>query len=160
MGLSEDDRKRIEEEEFRRALREKYDRELRVSADVRADTRSQVDVRGVSAHFVQADTSHQVEVRGVSTEIYRDAKRGAEKAGEAAIVGIDFIARLLVVLLYWLLVLIGAVFTIVGFVYLLQYGFVVERSPALFVGILMLLGLVAIRRQWTRWKRSRQIPSP
>jgi hypothetical protein len=91
MGLSEEDRKRIEEEELRRALREKYERELRISADVRADTRSQVDVRGVSAHFVQADTSHQVEVRGVSTEIYRDAKQGlatAAKTTKAAMSGL------------------------------------------------------------------------
>jgi len=76
MGLSEEDRKRIEEEEYRRALREKYERELRGKAEVRADTTHQVDVRGVSAHFVQADTSHEVKVRGVTTEIYRDAKQG------------------------------------------------------------------------------------
>ena len=84
MGLSEEDRKRIEEEEYRRALREKYEHELRGKAEVRADTTHQVDVRGVSAHFVQADTSHEVEVRGVTTEIYRDAKHGVA-AGVGAV---------------------------------------------------------------------------
>jgi hypothetical protein len=57
MGLSEEDRKRIEEEEFRSALREKFERESRVSGDVRPVT------------------NHQSEIRGLPTEIYRDIKR-------------------------------------------------------------------------------------
>jgi hypothetical protein len=111
MGLSEEDRKRIEEEEYRRALREKYERELRGKAEVRADTTHQVDVRGMSAHFVQADTSHQVEVRGVTTEIYRDAKHGVAT-------GVSAVFAVVRALLYWVLFVASVFYFLFGLIIL------------------------------------------
>ena len=114
MGLSEEDRKRIEEEEYRRALREKYERELRGKAEVRADTTHQVDVRGMSAHFVQADTSHQVEVRGVSTEIYRDAKHGVATGASAVLTVVRSVRYWVVSVLYWVVFVVSVFYFLFG----------------------------------------------
>ena len=56
MPLSEEDRRRIEEEEYRKVARERLERTVRLEADVRTVG------------------DQRLEVRGVSTEIYRDAK--------------------------------------------------------------------------------------
>lgn len=155
MGLSEEDCKRIEEEELRRALRERYERELRVSADVRADTRSQVDVRGVSAHFVQADTSHQVEVRGVTTEIYRDAKRGAGKARGAVAKFVLYLFTAPLLLRSLLMMLAIPATGIVALVYSLKAVEAVAANDGfawlhVLLALLASVGCISLIRIWLR----------
>jgi hypothetical protein len=83
MTLSDEDRRRIDEEEYRKLSRERLERTVRVEADIRTSG------------------DQRVEVRGVGTEMYRDAKGAAKSAAStaastAAVVG-NVIAWLLVV---------------------------------------------------------------
>ena len=132
MGLSEEDRKRIEEEEFRRSLREKYERELRLSVDVRADTRQ------------------QVEVRGVSTEIYRDAKHGASAAGRGVAAGLGKTYTMMLFLLYWFFFVASAVLMMFG-IYLLFRDW--EIRDVRYGGFILvpLLAVVLGSLIWWRW---------
>ena len=124
MGLSEEDRKRIEEEEFRRSLREKYERELRLSVDVRADTRQ------------------QVEVRGVSTEIYRDAKRGVAA-------GLGKMYTVMLFLLYWFFFVASAVLMMFG-IYSLYSRKIIKFSSDEFV-VIPISAVVLGSLIWWRW---------
>lgn len=67
MALSEEDRRRIEEEEYRELVRQRLAKTVRLEADV----------------HMQSD--QRMEVRGVGTEIYHDAKAGAAKVGNAVV---------------------------------------------------------------------------
>ena len=125
MGLSEEDRKRIEEEEFRRSLREKYERELRLSVDVRADTRQ------------------QVEVRGVSTEIYRDAKRGVAA-------GLGKTYTMMLFLLYWFFFVASAVLMMFGIYSLFRYWEIRDVRYGEFI-LIPLSAVVLGSLIWWRW---------
>jgi hypothetical protein len=154
MGLSEEDRKRIEEEEYRRALREKYEHELRGKAEVRADTTHQVDVRGMSAHFVQADTSHQVEVRGVTTEIYRDAKHGVATGASAVFAVVR-------ALLYWVLFVASLLYFLSGLIILAGLSpYNNSSSSDVRIGSYIVASIAAVVLAaliWTKWfRRSRR----
>ena len=131
MGLSEEDRKRIEEEEFRRSLREKYERELRLSVDVRADTRQ------------------QVEVRGVSTEIYRDAKKGASAAGRGVAAGLGKTYTMMLFLLYWFFFLASA-FLLMVYIYFLFSNWGNIPMYIGLTGILLSAGVLG-SLIWWRW---------
>lgn len=62
MTLSDEDRRRIEEEEYRKLARERLERTVRIEADIRTSG------------------DQRIEVRGVGTEIYSDAKGAAKGA--------------------------------------------------------------------------------
>ena len=65
MTLSDEDMRRIEEEEYRKLARERLERTVRLEADIRTSG------------------DQRVEVRGVGTEMYGDAKRAAKSAARA-----------------------------------------------------------------------------
>ena len=60
MSLSDEDRRRIDEEEYRKLARERLERTVRIEADIRTSG------------------DQRIEVRGVGTEIYSDAKGAAK----------------------------------------------------------------------------------
>ena len=73
MSLSDDDRRRIEEEEYRKVVRAEAERAISERAERAAASkvvRLEADIRSTGENYV--------EVRGVSTEVYRDAKRAAK----------------------------------------------------------------------------------
>jgi hypothetical protein len=65
MTLSDEDRRRIEEEEYRKLARERLERTVRIEADIRSSG------------------DQRVEVRGVGTEMYRDAKGAVSGAARS-----------------------------------------------------------------------------
>ena len=65
MTLSDEDRRRIEEEEYRKLARERLERTMRIEADIRTSG------------------DQRVEVRGVGTEMYRDAKGAVSGAARS-----------------------------------------------------------------------------
>lgn len=65
MTLSDEDRRRIEEEEYRKLARERLERTVRIEADIRTSG------------------DQRVEVRGVGTEMYRDAKGSVRRVAGA-----------------------------------------------------------------------------
>ena len=65
MNLSDDDRRRIDEEEYRKLARERLERTVRIEAEIRTTG------------------DHRLEVRGVGTEMYRDAKGTTQAAAKA-----------------------------------------------------------------------------
>jgi hypothetical protein len=88
MALSDEDMRRIEEEEYRKLARERLERTVRLEADIRTSG------------------DQRLEVRGVSTEIYRDAKGVAGFAGWTFLYVLFTHWRLCIasVLLVWLLI--------------------------------------------------------
>lgn len=75
MTLSDEDMRRIEEEEYRKLARERLERTVRLEADIRTSG------------------DQRLEVRGVSTEIYRDAKGAARGAAFVAKDAADRVGR-------------------------------------------------------------------
>ena len=64
MGLTDEEKKKIEEDEYRKHVRSQISHKLSVSADIKSDQR--------------------IETHGVSREIYHDTKHAAKKTGKAA----------------------------------------------------------------------------
>jgi hypothetical protein len=75
MALSDEDMRRIEEEEYRKLARERLERTVRIEADIRTSG------------------DQRVEVRGVGTEMYRDAKGAARGAAFVAKDAADRVGR-------------------------------------------------------------------
>ena len=75
MTLSDEDMRRIEEDEYRKLVRERLERTVRIEADIRTSG------------------NQRVEVRGVGTEMYRDAKGAARGAAFVAKDAADRVGR-------------------------------------------------------------------
>ena len=78
MTLSDDDMRRIDEEEYRKLARERLERTVRVEADIRTSG------------------DQRLEVRGLGTEIYHDAKGAARsvKTFSSTLFGVVFLGLL------------------------------------------------------------------
>ena len=90
MTLSDEDRRRIEEEEYRKLARERLERTVRIEADIRTSG------------------DQRIEVRGVGTEMYRDAKgttqaaaKATKDAAQATIKGSRFLLNNWVTFVMW-----------------------------------------------------------
>jgi|GEM_PF-5746994 len=91
MTLSDDDMRRIEEEEYRKLARERLERTVRIEADIRTSG------------------DQRVEVRGLGTEMYGDAKGAAKGAARAAKPAVKrYFAPLMVVIVGWIVLAIIA----------------------------------------------------
>lgn len=80
MALSDEDMRRIEEEEYRKLARERLERTVRIEADIRSSG------------------DQRVEVRGVGTEMYRDAK-GAARSARSALYRVLFVPFFILIIL-------------------------------------------------------------